>query len=81
MGRAQRNSGGRRRDLNLIFNGFKLYSNSFIDRSKNDLLEQEKFEIKYGCEGFEERNNFLHSNFFRSKMDFELKIWEFKVCF
>jgi hypothetical protein len=35
-----------------------------------------KNETKYGCECFEERNNFLHRNFFRSEMNFELKIWE-----
>jgi hypothetical protein len=38
------------------------------------LPELKKFETKYGCEGFEEWNNFLHRNFFRSEMDFELKI-------
>jgi hypothetical protein len=32
-----------------------------------------KFEIKYGCEGFEERNNFPHRNFFIFQMDLELK--------
>jgi hypothetical protein len=40
-----------------------------------------QIEIKYGCEGFEERNNFLHKIFFISKIDFELKIWEVKVYF
>jgi hypothetical protein len=39
------------------------------------------FLIKYFCEGFGERNNFLHRNFFRFEMYFELKIWEVKVCF
>jgi hypothetical protein len=43
------------------------------------LPEVEIFEIKYGCYGFEERNNFLHRNFSRFEMDFELKIWEVKV--
>jgi hypothetical protein len=33
------------------------------------LPELEKFEIKYGCAGFEEGNNFLHRNFFRFEMD------------
>jgi hypothetical protein len=41
----------------------------------------EKIEIKYGCEGFEEGNNFLHRNFFRFKMGIELKCGEFNVCF
>jgi hypothetical protein len=52
---------------------------SNFDRSKKEFPELEQFEIKYGCEGFEERNNFLHSNFYRFEMDVELKIWEFKV--
>jgi hypothetical protein len=39
----------------------------------------QKIKIKYGCEGFEERNNFLHSNFFRFEMDFELKFREFSM--
>jgi hypothetical protein len=30
-----------------------------------------KIEIKYGCEGFEERNNFLHRNFSGFEMDFK----------
>jgi hypothetical protein len=29
---------------------------------------------KYGSEGFEDVNNFLHRNFFRTRMDFKLKI-------
>jgi hypothetical protein len=37
--------------------------------SKNDLPELEKFEIKYGYEGFEERNNFIHRNFYRFELD------------
>jgi hypothetical protein len=36
---------------------------------------------KYGCDGFEEMNNFLHRNFFIFETYFELKFWEFKVCF
>jgi hypothetical protein len=36
----------------------------------------ENFEIKYGFEGFNERNNFLHRNFFRFEVDFELKFRE-----
>jgi hypothetical protein len=47
--------------------------------SKKDLLELENFEIKYGCDGFEERKNFLHRKFSRFEMDFELKIWEVMV--
>jgi hypothetical protein len=49
--------------------------------SKQELPEVENFEINYGCEWFKERNNFLHKNFFSFEIDFELKIWEIKVCF
>jgi hypothetical protein len=52
-----------------------------FDLFKKDSPELKIFEIKYGCEGFEERNNFIHRNFFRFEMDSELKIWEFKVYF
>jgi hypothetical protein len=48
-------------------------------RSKKDLPELENFEIKYGCEGFAERNNFLQRNFYNIKMDFELKVGKDKV--
>jgi hypothetical protein len=30
-----------------------------------------KIQVKYGFEGFEERNNFLYRNIFRFKVDFE----------
>jgi hypothetical protein len=40
-----------------------------------------KFEINYGREGFEDRNNFLYRNFFRLEMDLELKIWEARSIF
>jgi uncharacterized protein YdhG (YjbR/CyaY superfamily) len=36
---------------------------------KNDLPELEKFEIKYGYEGFEERKNIIHRNFYRFELD------------
>jgi hypothetical protein len=29
------------------------------------------FEIKYGFEGFDERNNFLHRNVFKFEVDVE----------
>jgi hypothetical protein len=48
---------------------------------KKDLPELKKFEIEYGFEVFEERNNFLHMNVFRLEMYLELKIWEFKIMF
>jgi hypothetical protein len=62
--------------IQIQFNLFQI----LID-PKKDLSELEKIETKYGCEGIEERNNFLHRNFYRSKMNFELIFWEIKVCF
>jgi hypothetical protein len=61
--------------FNKISNGIDLI------QSKDGLHELENFQIKYGCEGFEEKNNILHQNFFRFEIDLELKIWEFKVYF
>jgi hypothetical protein len=49
--------------------------------SKKDLPKLKKFEIKYGFEGFEERNNFLQWNIFKLEKDFELKFWEIKVFY
>jgi hypothetical protein len=43
-------------------------------RSKEDLLELEKLEIKYGFEDLKKMNHFLHSNFFSFEMGFE-KNW------
>jgi hypothetical protein len=43
---------------------------------KSELPVLENFKIKYEFEVFEERNNFLHRNFFRFKLDFEWKIRE-----
>jgi hypothetical protein len=60
-------------------NSIQFVSN--FDWTKRDLPKLKKFKTKYGCEGFEEGNNFLHRNFFKSKMVIELKIWEIKVCF
>jgi hypothetical protein len=61
---------------------FKASSNSIqfvsnFDRSKKDFRELENFETKYGCDSFEERNNFLHRNFSRFEMDFELNLDSF----
>jgi hypothetical protein len=43
---------------------------------KQGLPGIENFEIKYGCEGFDERNNFFYRNFSRFEMEFELKFRE-----
>jgi hypothetical protein len=48
-------------------NEIQILSN--FDRSKKDFTELKNFEIKYGCDGFKERNNFIHRNFFRFVMD------------
>jgi hypothetical protein len=40
---------------------------------KSDFFKLEKFEVNYGCERFEIRNNLPFRNFSRFKMDFELK--------
>jgi hypothetical protein len=42
-----------------------------FDQRRKDLPELKKIETKYGCERFEERNNFLHSNRSRFRMDFK----------
>jgi hypothetical protein len=52
-----------------------------FDWPKKDLPGLKQFEIKYGFEGCEERNNFLYRNFFIFEMGFELKFGEVKVCF
>jgi hypothetical protein len=59
----------------------KFKSLSIFDRSRNDLSELEKIEMIYGFEDFEESKNFLHRNFFRPEMGFELKFGEVKVYF
>jgi hypothetical protein len=48
---------------------------------KRTFLRSKFLKNKYGCEGFEEMNNFLYRNFFVFEMDFEIKIWKFNVCF
>jgi hypothetical protein len=56
---------------------FQIKSNLFkFIRSKQDLPELGKFEIKFGFEGCDERNNFAYRNFLRFEMYFELKIRE-----
>jgi hypothetical protein len=59
-----------------VFNIFKRFQKSFnFHLSKKDIPELKKFEIKYGFEGFDGRNNFLYRNFFRFKVDVE---WKFR---
>jgi hypothetical protein len=53
---------------NLNLNKFQIHLN--FDRSKQDLPKLKKIEIKYDFEGFEERNNLRHRNFFKSEVEF-----------
>jgi hypothetical protein len=48
---------------------FQICSN--LNQLKTGLLELNFFKIKYGCEGFYVRNNFLYSNSSRFRLDFE----------
>jgi hypothetical protein len=54
-------------------NRFKFFQ---TDRLKKYLPMIGKIEIKYSFEGFEEENNFLHRNFFRFEIYFELNFLE-----
>jgi hypothetical protein len=61
-----------RRGANSKFKWIQIKFKYFqILTDQNDLTELENFEIKYSFEGFEERNNFLHKDFFRFEMDFK----------
>jgi hypothetical protein len=53
-------------------NGFKFE----IDTSNLLKHELKNFEIKYSCEGFDERSNFPYRNFLIFEMDFKLKFKE-----
>jgi hypothetical protein len=55
-------------DSNSNFKRIQIHSN--FDYSKKDLPIIENFDLKYGCEVFEERNHFFHWNFSRFAMDF-----------
>jgi hypothetical protein len=44
--------------------------------TQSGLQVLEKIQTKYGCGVLEMRNNFLHRNFSRFGMDFELKFRE-----
>jgi hypothetical protein len=58
-------------DSNSNLNGFELYSNAFkFECSRKNLPWLENFDLKYGCEVFEEINYFFHWNFSKFAMDF-----------
>jgi hypothetical protein len=79
------NSSRRWFDLIWISNRFKRFQIKFksfqtlTDPKKT--FPSSKIEIKYGCEGFGESNNFVHRKFFIFEIEFELKIWGVKVRF
>jgi hypothetical protein len=67
MGPTQKNS--------IRFDLFKKNSNNFeLIQFKYGLPVLKKFQIKYGCEGFDVRNNFPYINFLIFETKFELKI-------
>jgi hypothetical protein len=55
----------------ICSNGFKYNLN--LIRSKMYLLKFKKIEVKYGCEGFDERNNFHYRNFSKFKREIGIK--------
>jgi hypothetical protein len=59
----------------------KLQANPTLIQSKSYAPKLQKFKWKYGAIGFKNMNNFYHLSFSRFVMEFELKIWEFKVYF
>jgi hypothetical protein len=60
--------------IQINFDIIQIRSN--LVRIKTSLPEPENLELKYGFERFDERNNFIHRNFSRFKMDFKLKFRE-----
>jgi hypothetical protein len=65
-------TGGPGREKQTIKNlKTKFKTDSNLTLSKTGLTGLRKFQIKYGCEVFETRSNFLHRNFFRFQVDFE----------
>jgi hypothetical protein len=60
-----------------VFHLFKNFLNDFeLIRFKDGLPVLKIFQIKYGCELFEIRNNFSYMNFSKFRIEFELKIEE-----
>jgi hypothetical protein len=76
----------------VVLNQFKIFqtisnpnqTQSNLIRSKQDLSKLEKFEIKYGCERFEMRNNLLigtslESKWILNKNSRKLVVFEFQL--
>jgi hypothetical protein len=57
-------------------NEFKFNPVQNFVQSKLDLPGLENFDIKFGCEVFDERDNFPYRNFSRFEIEFELKFRE-----
>jgi hypothetical protein len=57
---------------------FEFLSNMYrlLKLPKVCLTKLENFQIKYGFEGFDDRNNFLYRNFLKFEMEFELQFKE-----
>jgi hypothetical protein len=66
-------------DSKFEFKRYQMKFKSFqaLTDSKRTFLGSKKIEIKYGCEGFEESNNFLYRNFSRFETYFKWKFREF----
>jgi hypothetical protein len=65
----------------IIFFIFDSFSNEFkLILIQKQFSELENFEIKYGCEEFEIRNNFTYRNFPKLEIEFKLKIRENSKC-
>jgi hypothetical protein len=60
--------------IQIKFEIIQIRSN--LVRIRINLPKLENFEIKYGFEGFDERNNFIPRNFSKFEMDFKLKFKE-----
>jgi hypothetical protein len=71
--------GSAHKNINLfdLFKGNPKRSD--LIRLKDEFFELKIFQIKYEFVRNQTRTNFIHSNFSRFKMDFEIKFWESKV--
>jgi hypothetical protein len=70
-GREKASGPGNQNQIKFDFFFKRVQTSSKLIQSKQGPPELKKIEIKYDCEGFEERNNFLHRNFSRFEVDFK----------
>jgi hypothetical protein len=66
---------GRPKGIVSFVNYSKIFKWVLIDLVQRWTFRASKFQIKYGIDGFEERKNFLHRNFFKFEIHFE---WKFR---